>query len=95
MPAAGALSPLEIRIDRKAFVRRDGVVVEALRDLRFGVPAGEVTALIGPSGCGKTTALRILAGLDRDFEGRIEPPPNQLSIGMVFQEPRLLPWRTI
>ena len=48
----------------------------------------------GPSGCGKSTLLRILAGLDDDYEGSVdwEHPPK---VGMVFQEPRLLPWRTV
>jgi NitT/TauT family transport system ATP-binding protein len=95
MRGVGVPSPLEIRIDRKVFVRRDGAEVEALRGFRATVRPGEVTALIGPSGCGKTTALRILTGLDRDFEGRIEPGPDRLSFGMVFQEPRLLPWRDV
>nr|CAJ01650.1 abc transporter atp-binding protein, similar to blr6194 of Bradyrhizobium japonicum [Methylocapsa acidiphila] len=55
---------------------------------------GEVCALLGPSGSGKTTLLRIVAGLDRDFEGGVWlPSPHRL--GMVFQEPRLLPWRTV
>lgn len=53
-------------------------------------------ALVGPSGCGKTTALGIVAGLDRDYDGALEiaggGPPR---LGMVFQEPRLLPWRTV
>ena len=56
--------------------------------------AGEVGAIVGPSGCGKTTLLRIIAGLDHDFEGTVVlPAPARL--GMVFQEPRLLPWRTV
>jgi NitT/TauT family transport system ATP-binding protein len=55
---------------------------------------GEVAALVGPSGCGKTTLLRIIAGLDVDFQGTVRlPAPGK--IGMVFQEPRLLPWRTV
>jgi ABC-type nitrate/sulfonate/bicarbonate transport system ATPase subunit len=55
---------------------------------------GEVAALVGPSGCGKTTLLRIIAGLDRDFEGSVALPAHG-TLGMVFQEPRLLPWRTV
>src|SRR5438270_733973 len=45
------------------------------------------------SGCGKTTMLRIIAGLDAEFDGAIARPPG--AVGMVFQEPRLLPWRTV
>jgi ABC-type nitrate/sulfonate/bicarbonate transport system ATPase subunit len=49
---------------------------------------------VGPSGCGKTTLLRIIAGLDSDFDGRVRlPAPGKL--GVVFQEPRLLPWRCV
>src|SRR5262249_60495359 len=47
-----------------------------------------------PSGCGKSTMLRIILGLDRDFQGRVARPPNA-RVGMVFQEPRLLPWRSV
>ena len=64
---------------------------------RLGIRAsrsGEVGALVGPSGCGKTTLLRIIAGLDRDYEGSVELPASG-KLGMVFQEPRLLPWRTV
>jgi ABC-type nitrate/sulfonate/bicarbonate transport system ATPase subunit len=53
-----------------------------------------VAALVGPSGCGKTTLLRIIAGLDSDFEGSVALPAHGM-LGMVFQEPRLLPWRTV
>jgi ABC-type nitrate/sulfonate/bicarbonate transport system ATPase subunit len=50
--------------------------------------------LVGPSGCGKTTLLRIIAGLDADYEGEVHLPDHG-RLGMVFQEPRLLPWRTL
>ena len=65
-----------------------------LGELAFSLANGEVAALVGPSGCGKTTLLRIIAGLDRDFEGNVELPAHG-TLGMVFQEPRLLPWRTV
>ena len=55
---------------------------------------GETGALIGPSGCGKSTLMRILAGLDRNFEGAVHIPANG-RVSMVFQEPRLLPWRSV
>jgi NitT/TauT family transport system ATP-binding protein len=68
-----------------------------LRDVAFQVSPGEFVAIVGPSGCGKTTLLNIVAGLDNDFIGRIDlrsdaAPPR---IGYVFQNPRLLPWRTV
>lgn len=69
----------------------------AIKDLRFSVRSGEFSCLVGPSGCGKTTLLNIVAGLDHDFEGRItiDTADHRPSIGYVFQEPRLLPWRTV
>lgn len=55
--------------------------------------------LVGPSGCGKTTMLNIAAGLDRAFDGRVERTPRadgrESTLGYVFQDPRLLPWRTV
>ena len=65
-----------------------------LADVSLSVARGEVAALIGPSGCGKTTLLRIVAGLDTDFEGAVRRPAHG-RLGVVFQEPRLLPWRTV
>ena len=65
-----------------------------LGELAFSLANGEVAALVGPSGCGKTTLLRIIAGLDSDFEGSVALPAHGM-LGMVFQEPRLLPWRSV
>jgi NitT/TauT family transport system ATP-binding protein len=91
---AGAAKPLEIRVRRKAFRTASGAEREVLRDFALTVQAGKVYALVGPSGCGKTTLLRIIIGLDRDFDGEIVKS-NVPRIGMVFQEPRLLPWRSV
>jgi NitT/TauT family transport system ATP-binding protein len=85
---------LDVDILSKTFESASGKRHEVLSDVRFSLVAGEVGVLIGPSGCGKSTVLRILAGLDPDFEGTVSRPPH-LRIGMVFQEPRLLPWRTV
>ncbi|HEV2544725.1 MAG TPA: ABC transporter ATP-binding protein [Methylobacterium sp.] len=86
---------LTVRVDRKVYRKARTEAVEAVRGLAFELHAGEITCLIGPSGAGKTTTLRILLGLDRDFEGSVSPEPSQAGIAMVFQDPRLLPWRTI
>jgi ABC-type nitrate/sulfonate/bicarbonate transport system ATPase subunit len=67
---------------------------ESIADLSFALEDGETGALIGPSGCGKSTLMRILAGLDRSFEGTVHIPAGG-RIGMAFQEPRLLPWRSV
>ena len=61
---------------------------------RLAVEAGETWRVIGPSGCGKTTLLNIVAGLDRDFAGRLATGTGD-PLAYVFQEPRLLPWRTV
>lgn len=53
------------------------------------------TAILGPSGGGKTTLLRLLSGLSQPAQGRIVPSPEEMAGAMVFQEPRLLPWRTV
>jgi NitT/TauT family transport system ATP-binding protein len=91
---AGAAAPLELRIDSKTYLSADGTPVEAVRGLKLRLEAGSFGALIGPSGCGKTTILRIAAGLDTDFRGQLLIP-GAGRLGIVFQEPRLLPWRTV
>jgi NitT/TauT family transport system ATP-binding protein len=92
--AAGDAAPLELRIDAKTYRLADGTSLEVVRGLKLHLDAGSFGALIGPSGCGKTTILKIAAGLDSDFRGAVQPPGGG-HLGMVFQEPRLLPWRTV
>ncbi len=82
---------LRLRIAGKAFGARQ--VLGAI-DIELGTR--EIVALVGPSGCGKTTLLRIAGGLERDFDGTLDwPGGRRPRIGTVFQEPRLLPWRTV
>lgn len=84
---------LTLAIDEKRF----GYAGEPLfRDFRLQVAPSSVVAVVGPSGVGKSTLLRLVAGIDRDWSGRIEidgilaaaAPPA----GYLFQDPRLLPW---
>jgi NitT/TauT family transport system ATP-binding protein len=91
---AGDAAPLELCIDSKIYLSADGTPVEVVRGLKLRLEAGSFGALIGPSGCGKTTILKIAAGLDPDFRGEIRTP-GAGRLGIVFQEPRLLPWRTV
>ena len=70
--------------------KRHGAKV-VLVGLDIAVAEGEFVAVTGPSGCGKSTLLAILAGLDHHFRGRVQVSGR---LGMVFQEPRLLPWRS-
>jgi len=74
--------------------------VEALRDINLAVGRGELVAIVGPSGCGKSTLLRIIAGLRPPSRGRVQVDGRPVvrpipSVGMVFQAPVLLKWRTI
>ena len=85
---------LEVDISAKAFESAAGKRHKVLADIRFSLAAGEVAVVMGPSGCGKSTLLRILAGIDPNFEGTVLRPQD-VRIGMVFQEPRLLPWRSV
>ncbi|MER0239313.1 ATP-binding cassette domain-containing protein [Fulvimarina sp. MAC8] len=87
--------PLDVAITGKTFRGADGVAVHAIDNIAFEAPAGSFTTLIGPSGCGKTTALRIILGLDADYRGTVSRPDPGGRIAVVFQEPRLLPWRTV
>lgn len=63
-----------------------------LGELELALGAGETVALVGPSGIGKTSLLRIIAGLEPRFEGRCDVSGR---VAMVFQEPTLLPWRSL
>ena len=82
-----------------SFPTRDGGSLPVLAGVDLAVPAGGIVALIGPNGCGKSTLLRVIAGLLSPSSGEArldgvritEPDPR---IGLVFQEPRLLPWRS-
>jgi ABC-type nitrate/sulfonate/bicarbonate transport system ATPase subunit len=82
-----------VSIARKAYVAASGERLDVIHQVSFTLRHGEMAAFVGPSGCGKTTMLRIIAGLDADYAGKVVRPPGTL--GMVFQEPRLLPWRTV
>jgi len=74
--------------------------VRALEDFTLDIAPGEIVAIVGGSGCGKSTLLRAIAGLDRPTRGLVHLDDEVITrphekIGMVFQEPRLLPWLTV
>jgi sulfonate transport system ATP-binding protein len=87
-----------LELDRVSKTYPNGV--HALDGVSFSVGAGEIVAIVGGSGCGKSTLLRAISGLDTPSQGRIlldgEPvtQPHE-RIGIIFQEPRLLPWLTV
>ncbi len=86
---------LDVDVARKSVAGRGGPRT-VIAGLRFALEHGEIVALVGPSGCGKTTLLRIIGGLDAYYDGRIAWGGGAAPrIGTVFQEPRLLPWRTV
>jgi sulfonate transport system ATP-binding protein len=74
--------------------------VHALDAVSFSVGPGEIVAIVGGSGCGKSTLLRAVSGLDTPSQGRVLldgmpiTKPHE-KIGIIFQEPRLLPWLTV
>src|SRR5688572_24739216 len=108
LPAeAQAVSPKETRkrplviMQSVSKVFSSGTV--ALSNMSLTVESGEFVSLLGPSGCGKSTALRIIAGLGDVTSGTIDWPSSRINsrglpegdIGFVFQEPTLMPWKTV
>jgi len=92
----GAIRVRDVAVD---FPVRSGGRLLALAALDLDIAGGEIVALIGPNGCGKSTLLRAIAGLLPPLQGTVELDGTLISgpdqrIGLVFQEPRLLPWRT-
>lgn len=86
---------LDLHVRNKSFADRT-----VLHDVTLQIQAGEIVSLVGKSGCGKSTLLRLIAGLDRQFSGEISLNGKKLDgitqdIGLIFQEPRLLPWLTV
>lgn len=90
---------LEIAGVSKRFTGQ-GLEHTALQEVELSVGEGEILSLVGTSGCGKSTLLRLLCGLERPSDGQVllhgqavtGPSPE---VGMVFQEPRLMPWLTV
>jgi sulfonate transport system ATP-binding protein len=87
-----------LELERLSKTYADGT--RALADVTLSVRVAEIVAIIGGSGCGKTTLLRLIAGLDRASGGAIRLDGETIAgphpaIGIVFQEPRLLPWLTV
>jgi NitT/TauT family transport system ATP-binding protein len=96
IPVAG-LDVRAKRIGVRFATRGNGV--EALRDLSLDAAQGSFTVLIGPNGCGKSTFLRVVAGLLSPEVGEVAvggtaPSPGDGRVGLAFQQPRLVPWRS-
>src|ERR1700691_2375997 len=96
-----ALADLNIENVSKTFQAR-GKTVQALARVTLRVPRGAFVALIGPSGCGKSTLLRLAAGLEKADEGSVRVRNGEAhafgaggELGIAFQDPALLPWRSV
>jgi sulfonate transport system ATP-binding protein len=104
-PSIGRASTVAFRSVGRTFARRSARLapdesLEVVRDLTLDVAAGEVLAILGASGCGKSTLLRIAGGLDRPTAGDVRidgrvVDGNDPRCAIAFQEPRLLPWRSV
>src|SRR5207237_10415681 len=85
----------------KYFVANDNSRLEVLRDVTFNVPTGQIVAILGPSGAGKSTILNLAAGTIAPDRGQVVVMGGDTCgsmdwncVGYMFQDDRLLPWRT-
>jgi NitT/TauT family transport system ATP-binding protein len=99
--SARAGKPALIRIGglEKSYRSRDGTQTRALGPIALDIARGEFITIVGPSGCGKSTLLKLIAGLIGRSAGNIRMGGREIvgpqdDIGVVFQSPVLLPWRT-
>jgi NitT/TauT family transport system ATP-binding protein len=100
MAPTTSTSGLDLSIDDVAlrFVTPTGALT-ALERCSLDIPAGSFTVVIGPNGCGKSTLLRLVAGLIEPDRGRVSvggalARPGDPRVGLAFQQPRLVPWRS-
>jgi NitT/TauT family transport system ATP-binding protein len=99
VPVSAAASPLNIDAVDLTYATSRGPL-EALKALSFDVAAGEFVSILGPSGCGKSTLLKLVTGLISPTAGTIRLAGDPVrgprrEVGIVFQQPTLLPWKTV
>ncbi|MFM9379299.1 ABC transporter ATP-binding protein [Gordonia sp. VNK21] len=101
-PAAAPAAPARGAVSISGAVREYGRGdnrVRALGPVDLQIPAGDFVVLVGPSGCGKSTLLRLVAGFEPPTDGTVQvdgaPPVPGHSSGVVFQQARLFPWKTV
>jgi NitT/TauT family transport system ATP-binding protein len=97
-PSTPATPMIDVAGLRKTYLTREGPIV-TLDGVSFSVAAQEFVSVLGPSGCGKTTVLKIIAGLVPASDGQVQiegirVTGPQRKIGIVFQVPALMRWRT-
>jgi NitT/TauT family transport system ATP-binding protein len=96
---SAAIDPRRIVIEGDRVTKVFAETVVALEGATFSISAGSLVSLVGPSGCGKSTLLRLVAGLIPLSSGRLmvhgqEVAAPRKDVGMMFQKPTLLDWRT-
>ncbi len=92
------MTEFQIHIKEKAYTSTNSKTRLTIADFDLSIAENEFVCLVGPSGCGKTTLLNIIAELDPHYQGHISlhrKKKETANIGYVFQNPRLLPWRTV
>ena len=88
---------LQISIHSKFFIDK-GIKKDILSEIKLDLKRGHFYSILGSSGIGKTTLLKIIAGIDTDFDGTVKlnsPNSEPIRTSMIFQEHRLLPWQTV
>lgn len=90
----------EIMLQIESITKQFSNKFTALDDVSFQINTGEIVSLVGTSGCGKSTLLRLVAGLDMPTSGRVTIANKTINsphpaVGIIFQEPRLMPWLTV
>src|SRR5580704_8010526 len=88
--SVGAIKLINVAKDHRL---ANGERLRVLEKISFEAEDHSFTSILGPSGCGKSTILNLIAGLDKQFSGEISAEGHR--IGFVFQQPRLLNWRTV
>ncbi|MBJ7509143.1 MAG: ABC transporter ATP-binding protein [Ilumatobacteraceae bacterium] len=90
-PIADEMSDSALRMTNISLTFADGT--QALDNVNLNIQSGEFVTIVGPSGCGKSTLLRLASGLLAQTQGLCDV--DRTSLGYVFQDPTLLPWRTV
>src|ERR1051325_10806313 len=88
-----AVGAIKLTRVAKEHALANGQHLRVLKDISFETADRSFTSILGPSGCGKSTILNLIAGLDSHSSGEIKIDGDR--IGFVFQQPRLLNWRTV
>jgi ABC-type nitrate/sulfonate/bicarbonate transport system ATPase subunit len=100
-PGRGDVPAISFQNVSKYFLANDSSRLEVLRDISFSVPDGQIVAILGPSGAGKSTVLNLAAGMIAPDRGQVLVMGGDTCgdmdwncVGYMFQDDRLLPWRT-